>query len=523
MKIPNRWLQLAWMFLASGALLVGLVFLSEDSYLLFHTLIELFSIIVAGSAFMVAWNARRYLDNHYFLFIGIAYFFTIIIDLLHTMAYHGMGVFADTGSNLATQLWIAGRYLQSISLLLAPFFCRRKVRVYPLILVYSLVTGLLLASIFYWGNFPISYIESSGLTVFKIASEYIVIILLVGAILALFTQRQEFDQGVFNLLVGSILAAIVAEVAFTAYVNVYSGVSAFGHFLRLVSFYLVYKAIVETGLIRPQSILYRNLAESEERLRQQARELQIRNDELDAFAHTVAHDLKNPLATLIVAVDVLSGTDVRPEELPEFLQDLKSTAYRMNRIIDNLLLLAQVRKSDMPLELFEMAEVIANVRKRLGPMISETQARIEVADHWPPALGYAPWIEEVLANYISNAIKYGGRPPLIQLGTEELIAGTVCFWVQDNGEGISAEEQALLFKPFSQLHNRRAGHGLGLSIVRQIVEKMGGQVGVESAPGLGSRFYFTLNRFSGDVLENLQEIETEEEETGYQVDPQPVP
>ena len=523
MKIPNRWMQLTWLVLSSGAILVGLVFLSEDSYLLFHSLIELFSIIVAGSIFMIAWNARSYLDNNYFLFIGIAYFFTIILDLFHTLAYHGMGVFADSGSNLATQLWIAGRYLQSGSLLLAPLFCRRKIRVYLLILFYSLVTGLILASIFYWHNFPTCYVEGSGLTAFKIISEYIVIILLVTAILVLLQQRQQFDQSVLNLLVGSMVAAIVAEIAFTAYFNVYSGMSAFGHVLRLISFYLVYKAIVETGLIQPQVVLFHNLVESQEQLRQQTQELQTRNEELDAFAHTVAHDLKNPLSTLIVAVDVLSSTDVRQEELPEFLQDIKNTAYRMNRIIDNLLLMAQVRKSDMPLESVDLSEVVTNVRQRLSPMIAESQAQIESPDHWPAALGYAPWIEEVLANYISNAIKYGGHPPLIRLGAEDVATEDIRFWVQDNGDGIAPEDQANLFKPFSQLNKRSKGHGLGLSIVRRIIEKMGGQVGVDSAPGHGSCFYFTLNRLSRPDLNEARTREVEKDELDYQVDPQPVP
>ena len=316
------------------------------------------------------------------------------------------------------------------------------------------------------------------------------------SILVLLQQRQQFDQSVLNLLVGSMVAAIVAEMAFTAYFNVYSGVSAFGHVLRLISFYLVYKAIVETGLIQPQVVLFHNLVESQEQLRQQTQELQTRNEELDAFAHTVAHDLKNPLSTLIVAVDVLSSTDVRQEELPEFLQDIKNTAYRMNRIIDNLLLMAQVRKNDMPLESVDLSEVVTNVRQRLSPMIAESQAQIESPDHWPAALGYAPWIEEVLANYISNAIKYGGQPPLIRLGAEDVATEDIRFWVQDNGDGIAPEDQANRFKPFSQLNKRSKGHGLGLSIVRRIIEKMGGQVSVDSTPGHGSRFYFTLNRLS---------------------------
>ena len=249
MQIPNRWAQIAWVALSSTVVLIVLLVLSEDSYLLFHSLIELFSIIVAGSIFMIAWNARSYLDNNYFLFIGIACFFTIILDLLHTLAYQGMGVFPNSGSNLATQLWVSGRYLQSGSLLLAPFFFRKKIKVYPLMLVYSIITGLILISIFYWRNFPACYIEGSGLTPFKIISEMIVIILMGAAILVLLGKRRHFDQGVLNLLVGSMVATIVAEMAFTAYVNVYSEVSAFGHILRLISFYLIYKAIVETGLI----------------------------------------------------------------------------------------------------------------------------------------------------------------------------------------------------------------------------------------------------------------------------------
>jgi signal transduction histidine kinase len=403
-------------------------------------------------------------------------------------------VFAATGSNLATQLWVAGRYLQSITLLIAPLFCSRKLKIRFQILIYSVITSLLLASIFYWQIFPVCYVEGSGLTAFKIASEYTVIAILGAAIWLLLQQRQWFDKGVLRLLIWSMVATVAAEFAFTSYINVDGSTNVIGHFLRLISFYLAYKAVVETGLIKPQLVLFHNLTQSEERLRQQADELQSRNEELDAFAHTVAHDLKNPLATLIVAVETLSSLKVPPEEWEEYFQDLKATAYHMNRIIDNLLLLAEVRKDDMPLEAIDMAEVVTNVRQRLGQLISQTQAKIETPDCWPAALGHAPWVEEVLANYVSNAIKYGGQPPLIQLGADVDLGGCLRFWVQDNGCGLSPEEQTNLFKPFSQLHRRDKGHGLGLSIVRRIVERMGGQTGVESTPGQGSRFYFTLKQ-----------------------------
>jgi two-component system sensor histidine kinase/response regulator len=112
---------------------------------------------------------------------------------------------------------------------------------------------------------------------------------------------------------------------------------------------------------------------------------------------------------------------------------------------------------------------------------------------WPVALGYGPWVEEVWVNYLSNGLKYGGQPPRVELGATAQPDGQVCFWIRDNGSGIPPEAQTRLFTPFTRLDQVRAeGHGLGLSIVRRIVEKLGGQVGVKSEAGQGSVFTFTL-------------------------------
>ncbi len=97
------------------------------------------------------------------------------------------------------------------------------------------------------------------------------------------------------------------------------------------------------------------------------------------------------------------------------------------------------------------------------------------------------------ANYINNALSYGGQPPRVIIGADSPSAGEVRFWVRDNGHGLTAEEQSRLFIPFTRLEQARVkGHGLGLSIVRRIMEKLGGQVGVSSTIGEGSTFYFTL-------------------------------
>lgn len=140
-----------------------------------------------------------------------------------------------------------------------------------------------------------------------------------------------------------------------------------------------------------------------------------------------------------------------------------------------------------------MAEVVANVQNRLSHMIREQQAQIVIPPVWPEVIGYGPWIEEVWTNYVSNALKYGGRPPFVELGVSDNADDTLRFWVRDNGKGIPPAVCTSLFAslpPVSRLGDLE--HGLGLSIVLRIVEKLGGQVGVESEMGKGSLFYFTL-------------------------------
>ncbi|MCK4317025.1 MAG: HAMP domain-containing histidine kinase, partial [Anaerolineae bacterium] len=166
---------------------------------------------------------------------------------------------------------------------------------------------------------------------------------------------------------------------------------------------------------------------------------------------------------------------------------------KMSSIIDGLLLLAGVRKMEAELGPLDMASIVAEAQQRLAHMIEEHQAEIVLPAAWPVALGYGPWVEEMWANYLSNAIKHGGRPPRVELGATVQSDGMVCFWVRDNGSGITPEEQARLFTPFTHFDQvSTKGHGLGLSIVRRIVEKLGGQAAVETEIGRGSVFTFTL-------------------------------
>ncbi len=254
-------------------------------------------------------------------------------------------------------------------------------------------------------------------------------------------------------------------------------------------------------------------------LRRNAEQLATQNAELDAFAHTVAHDLKNPLGLVIGYARFLETAydTLTEQEIQLSLQTLLRSSEKLEIIIKELLLLASVRKEEVESVPLAMGEIVQEAYARFELVIQEIGAHVSLPDPaaWPIALGHAPWVEEVWANYISNALKYGGRPqegipPHVELGYTILEAGSskldsvtsnqqpatsIQFWVRDNGLGLTPEAQTKLFAPFTRLEQARAlGHGLGLSIVRRIVEKLGGEVGVVSAPGAGSCFYFSLPR-----------------------------
>ncbi|MEJ2657702.1 MAG: MASE3 domain-containing protein [Desulfobacterales bacterium] len=256
-----------WIRVSSWILiLAGLYITSLYNYLLFHSLVEIFSVLIAFGIFVIAWNCRRFMDNFYFQFLGIAYLFIGGLDLIHALAYTGMGVFPGHHTNLATQLWISARYMESISLLIAPIFIFRNIKRRYIFFTYFFASSFILAAIFYWKIFPVCFVEGVGLTSFKKVSEYIISFVLVGAIVFLFSHKRDFDKHIFRLLTASMVLTICSELTFTFYISAYGFSNIAGHFLKAISFYLIYKAIIESGLLRPYSLIFRRLKQREEEL-----------------------------------------------------------------------------------------------------------------------------------------------------------------------------------------------------------------------------------------------------------------
>jgi len=227
-------------------------------------------------------------------------------------------------------------------------------------------------------------------------------------------------------------------------------------------------------------------------------ELRARNAELDAFAHTVSHNLKNPISAIMgwTSVSERYQDKIPYAELLENMHKINELAHHTSDIIESLLMLAGIgREGAIPCEKIDMFRVLETALNRLQVQIAATGTKLNLPRDFPDAQGYGEWIVEVWDNYISNAIKYGGNPPEITFGADKLDNGQIRYWIKDNGSGIQPDEISELFVPFARLPQSSyvEGHGLGLSIVERIITRLGGEVGVESVPGKGSIFSFTLN------------------------------
>lgn len=261
-----RWFETLAIVGAVAAVCVGLYLSSLYSYLLFHGLVEISTTAIGFMLFVLVWNTRRFYSNGFLSILGIGYASIAFLDLIHTLAYKGMGVFAGYDANLPTQLWIAARYLQAFTILAALLFIDRKVDNRAVLGVYAILVSAVTALVFS-GYFPDAYVEGSGLTSFKVNSEYVITALLLVALYSLFRHRKHFDATVYHLVGASVLCTVFSELSFTAYISVYGFANLFGHLLKLAAFYLIYRAILVTGFQTPFDFIFRSLSQANDELR----------------------------------------------------------------------------------------------------------------------------------------------------------------------------------------------------------------------------------------------------------------
>ena len=381
-----------------------------------------------------------------------------------------------------------------------------------------IVTSLLLASIFF-GIFPECFVEGAGLTLFKRVSEYVISMILMISIFLLYRRREFFDQDVFRLLIASIVVTIGSELSFTLYRNVYGLPNMIGHLLKIVSLYLVYKAYIEAGLTKPFTIIFKELKENEKELwqhrenleklvqnrthelQQTTNELMRSNKELEQFVYVASHDLAEPLRSVISFLQLIEKRyqGRLDKEGEEFIQFAVNGAARMKRMLESLREYSTAEKQLGALTQIDTQLVIAQSLQKLKVMIDESEAKI-TADPLPEVIANDTQLGFVFCHLIRNAIDYRSvETPQIHVGIKSL-NGEWQFSIRDNGVGIEPQYFERIFLIFKRLYSEveQPGDGLGLATCKKIIERDGGRIWVESTPGEGSTFYFTILKNRSD-------------------------
>lgn len=505
-------------------IIVTLYIVGDYNYLLFHSLAEMVSIGTAWAVFMLAWNSRDISENTSLTFLGIAYLFIGILDLFHTLAFKGINIFTESDANLPTQLWISARYLHSVSFLIFAAISRKKINSNLIVLFFVLIVTMIFLSIFTFGIFPACYIEGKGLTAFKIISEYIISFIFVISALIFSKKQVGFDRSITNSLILSIVFLVVAELSFTFYQYTDDILNKMGHLFKILSSFFVYKSLIELGVKQPLNLLFHDIKHSEESLRgmndeltllnerletelQQRsnaeeqmklalKELERSNKELEQFAYVASHDLQEPLRMVANYTRLLEKRykENLDESALEYIQFAVDGASRMQMLIKGLLDYSRISMRGKEYQLTDMNKILSDALKNLSLLINESDASISKED-MPSVHCDQLQIMQLFQNLIGNALKFRDkeRKPEITI-TSERSGEMWLFAVKDNGIGISQEFFERIFYIFQRLHSRveYPGTGIGLAVCKRIVERHGGQIWVESTPGKGTTFYFTL-------------------------------
>lgn len=464
-----------------------LLIVSQYNYLLFHTLAEFFAIAIAFGIFIVGWNTRAISRNPYLSHMGIAYLFIGFLDLLHTLLYKGMGILPTT-PDVATQLWIATRYLVLITFIVFLYQSHRKSHwsesILPVITFNAVATILIILSIFQWDIFPTCYIEGTGLTPFKVTSEYILSsFFLLFAFL--FSRMKDIAPQLRINMIFSALFTVASELSFTLYHDVYGVMNVTGHLFKILSYYHLYRAVIVITLQQPHRYLFESLIH----------EIESR----DTFFSILSHDLRSPFNGLVGLTDTMVQLydSLNDSQRKEYLQDLNSLSRSTLSLLENLLTWSQLQSGSTHPEISTVSlkeSVDENIR--LNSFQAEQKGislKVEVPDL--PLRTDRQMLATILRNLLSNAIKFTPAGGTIGLRAIEK-DGTAHIIIEDSGTGMAREDLENLFDPVRTIKKTgtagEKGTGLGLSIVKLFIEQCNGTLSLDSTPGAGTTFRFTM-------------------------------
>ena len=467
-----------------------LVIISRYHYLLFHTFAEGYSVMIAYTMFLIAWNAKEITQDRKLVFIGIAYLFIGILDTFHTISYTGMNIF-PSDRYYANQTWIATRLLEAASLLGYTLFIRRRgkrINFNLIVLMYFGITAIILYLIFIAKVFPECFVAGQGQTRFKIIGEYTVILILLFVAYDMYRKRASFSSpDICRMLIASVIITALSEASFTLYTDNYGITNLIGHLLKILSFYILYKAIIETNIKRPYQTIFAELNDS--------------NNQKDRLISILGHDLTNSLSGIHSNLELLTrpGVSFTEEERTQMFELLSASSSNTLNLLQNILNWARSIQGllEMALEEIHMDDLIEETLGYLKSAIKDKELDVRHTPFGVLVRGDYYMLSAVIRNVISNSIKFTPRGGIIEI---RCVRGEKYneLHIKDSGIGMDEETRKSLFLIGSKAKHygteNEKGSGFGLLMVDEFVKRHNGTIDISSAPGEGTEFVIKLPR-----------------------------
>jgi signal transduction histidine kinase len=469
-----------------------------SSYLPLHTLIEIVVAAIGLATFGVQWfaaGAAGARDARARL-IAPAFLSASLLEIVHLLVFPGMpGFFGPATPERGIRYWLLARAWTVGGLLAALAVARASEsallrRGTLLALNLAGVAIVIAAELAVGPERAFFFVDGPGLTRLKLALEAVVLGCAAAGSLVAMRRLRATGDGAYGRLASALALTVLSELCFMLYVDPFDPFNVLGHLYLAVTFWFVFQALFVSVLVRPYRELQALRAHVEDELEVKIVELKHANEQREDLLRAVSHDLRNPLQiVLLQAQRLVRGAN---DERVRFGEAILAAGRRMDRMLRDLVDSARLESGALELQCRPVA-----LRPLVEDLLAHTEGVLEVrrvenrvAPDLPTLHADPDRLERVFVNLVGNGLKYTRDAVVI---TAEAAGDEVRISVADRGPGIDDTDLPRIFERYYR-GQRGAGEGLGLGlyIVRRIVEAHGGGITVASAPGEGSTFTFTL-------------------------------